>query len=267
MTALERHVVPHDPLRFHQAQTAAQRARQIQGLATPEAKEAQAFLADRGEADPFSDQPEEAFDGLATRLMDCYRRTRDGRCFELLVEVARPQLLGRVRMRTRHLGDRLDPQEMLQDALINIYRYPDRFDAGRPGAFRAWSSTIVDNSIRRHLRKSGSGPEILLQGDEVLAQHASEVLAQPGVRAAELESYRDTVQAYMLFLGYYLEAFASLSDRERFVMQMVEVRGMRYAELAGVMEMRPEALKMVVFRARKRIGARMDKLMALEHVR
>jgi DNA-directed RNA polymerase specialized sigma24 family protein len=40
---------------------------------------------------------------------------------------------------------------------------------------------------------------------------------------------------------------------------MVEVRGLRYAELAKVLRIRPEALKMVVFRARKRI---LDRLAA-----
>jgi len=41
------------------------------------------------------------------------------------------------------------------------------------------------------------------------------------------------------------------------VLQMVEVRRMRYAELAAVLGIRPEALKMVVFRARKRLYERM----------
>ena len=39
--------------------------------------------------------------------------------------------------RARYLDPAVDPQELLQDAFINIYRYPDRFDASRPGAFRA----------------------------------------------------------------------------------------------------------------------------------
>nr|HET7859075.1 hypothetical protein [Caldimonas sp.] len=52
-----------------------------------------------------------------------------------------------------------------------------------------------------------------------------------------------------------------LSERERFVLQMVEVRCMRYAALAAVLAIRPEALKMIVFRARKRIFDRTAQLL------
>ena len=95
---------------------------------------------------------------IATALMDEYRRHGDPQVFECLVDFVRPQLLARVRSRLRFLGCQLDPQEVLQDAIINIYRYPDKFDACRPGAFAAWSSTIVDNTIRRQLRRHRRGP-------------------------------------------------------------------------------------------------------------
>ncbi len=43
---------------------------------------------------------------------------------------------------------------------------------------------------------------------------------------------------------------------------MVEVNGMRYAELAETMSIRPEALKMVVFRARQRIMKRVSRVVS-----
>jgi DNA-directed RNA polymerase specialized sigma24 family protein len=57
-------------------------------------------------------------------------------------------------------------------------------------------------------------------------------------------------------------AFGTLSERERFVLQMVEVRQMRYHELASVIGTRPEALKMVVFRARKRVYDRVSGMLS-----
>ena len=51
------------------------------------------------------------------------------------------------------------------------------------------------------------------------------------------------------------------SDRERFVLQMVEVERMRYAELGQLIGIRAETIKMVVFRARKRIFERIGNLM------
>lgn len=192
-------------------------------------------------------------DALATTLMDLFRRTGSSEVFEALVKLSQDQLLRRVRARTRFLGDYVDADELLQDAYINIYRYPDRFDASRPAAFKAWSSTIVDNAVRRHVRRSQSGPELRLRPIEILAQEPDRHHKGPGAQAMESEAFEEVAAAYRVFLVLYLRAYHALSERERFVLQMVEVRGMRYAQLAEVLSIRPEALKMVVFRARRRI--------------
>lgn len=194
----------------------------------------------------------------ATALMDEFRRSSDPQVFERLVEFARPQLLARVRSRLRHLGSALDPQEILQDTIINIYRYPDKFDASRPGAFAAWSATIVDNTIWRQLRRRRSGPELALSPVEVLAQHADQHEVEPARAAQDQEECERTVAAFRLLLAVYLDAFLRLGERERFVLQMVEIHRLRYAELAVLVGIRPEALKMVVFRARKRIFEHMS---------
>jgi RNA polymerase sigma-70 factor (ECF subfamily) len=211
-------------------------------------------LADKGE--PVSR------DALATALMDMFRSTRSREAFDALVELTKDQLLARVHSRVRYLGQAIDPQELLQDAYINIYRYPDRFDASRPGAFRAWSTTIVDNSVRRHLRKARSGPDVHLKPFEILAQEPDQPDREPGRQAILSEQYREANQVFQLFLGLYLASYKTLSERERFVLQMVEVRGLRYAELAGIIGIRPEALKMVVFRARQRIVNRIQEFLA-----
>jgi RNA polymerase sigma factor (sigma-70 family) len=197
-------------------------------------------------------------DALATALMDLYRRTRSGEVFDALEALTRQQLLARVRSRVRFIGGGVDPYELLQDAYVNIYRYPAKFDARRPGAFRAWSTTIVDNSVRRYLRTANSGPDIRLKPVEILAQEADEPERGPGCLAIRDEEYREVGRVFQLFLALYLQAYGTLSDRERFVLQMVEVRGLRYAELAKVVEMRAAALKMVVFRARRRIAKRIE---------
>ena len=197
-------------------------------------------------------------DALATALMDMFRRTRSREAFDTLVELTRDQLLARVRTRSRYLAGGVDPHELLQDAYINIYRYPDKFDASRPGAFRAWSTTIVDNSVRRYLRKSRTGPDVRLKPVEILAQEADEPERGPRLMAIRGEEYREISQVFQLFLALYLEAYKRLTDREQFVLQMVEVQGLRYAELAKVVGIRAEALKMVVFRARRRIVKRLE---------
>lgn len=194
---------------------------------------------------------------LATGLMDLYRRTGSADVFEALIRLVSGQLQARVRSRLRYMAPHLDPQEVFQDAIVNIYRYPDRFDACRPGAFAAWSSTIVDNTIRRQLRRSRSGPDIALSPAEILSQHPDAAGRTPDLLVQNSEACVRALAGLRLFLWFYLAAFQHLSERERFVLQMVEVRHMRYAELAEVLQVRPEALKMVVFRARKRIHDRL----------
>ncbi len=201
-------------------------------------------------------------DALATTLMDLFRRTGSSEVFEALVKLSQDQLRRRVRARTRFLGDYVDTDELLQDAYINIYRYPDRFDASRPAAFRAWSSTIVDNAVRRHVRRSQSGPDLRLRPVEILAQEPDRQHMGPGAQAMESEAFEQVTAAYRLFLTLYLRAYHAQSEREPFVLQMVEVRGMRYAQLADVLSIRPEALKMVVFRARRRILDRISTMLA-----
>lgn len=196
-------------------------------------------------------------DQLATTLMDDYRRSRSREVFDELIGLTRDQLMARVRARARFLPG-VDPEELLQDAIINIYRYPDRFDASRPGAFRAWSSTIVDNSVRRYLRNQRTGVDLSFVPDEMLTQQPDRVITDPAERAAQHEISRRMAGTFGIFLMLYLQAYESLSERERFVLHMVEVNGMRYADLAEIMTIRPEALKMVVFRARQRIMKRVS---------
>lgn len=219
------------------------------------------FLREWGEPDPrehfaVCEDPAHHVDAAATRLMDLYRRTGAAEVFDVLVGVATPFLYQRVRSRVRFLGTGLDPHEVLQDTLVNIYRYPDRFDGSRVGAFRAWSSTIVDNSIRRQLRRARSGPEINLRPAEQLSNEPDVLCHDPVDRLVNGEACDAALAALRVLLCAYLDAFAELSERERFVLEKVEVEGRRYAELGVLLGMRPEALKMVVFRARRRIFER-----------
>jgi RNA polymerase sigma factor (sigma-70 family) len=208
---------------------------------------------------------------VATELMDLYRRTGDRDAFDCLVQWASPQLQARIRSRLRGMAAVFDPQEILQDAIVNIYRYPDRFLASRPGAFAAWSSTIVDNAVRRQLRCRRQGVDVALSAPEMLQEQADVAVREPSEEAQDHEECAATAKAFALLLHVYGCAFRALGERERFVLEMVEVRRVRYAELAQILAIRPEALKMVVFRARKRIFDRMQTMLggaqAMERVR
>lgn len=199
---------------------------------------------------------------LATALMELFRETGDAGVFECLMRCAGPALFARVRSRLRSLGAGHDPHEVLQDAFVNIYRYPDRFRASRPGAFAAWSSAIVDNAIRRQLRSQRRGVALALRPADMLQEQADPAERDPSAQVEDAEERAATARAFAVLLQGYLVAFAALSDRERFVLEMVEVRRLRYVELAGMLGIRAEAIKMVVFRARKRIFDRIEGMLS-----
>jgi RNA polymerase sigma factor (sigma-70 family) len=210
---------------------------------------------------PVSHWPEEQTDSAATALMDHFRRTGSQESFGELFRLTASVLMRRVRRRARFAGDRLDPHELLQDTFVNIFRYPDKFDPSRPAAFRAWATTIVDNTVRRHLRRARTGVEMVLQPVEVLSQEADGHARAPETNAIDCESQALIADAYLVFLTAYLNAYQQLSERERFALQMVEVKGLRYVEVGELLAIRPEAVKMVVFRARRRVFERMTKLL------
>lgn len=199
--------------------------------------------------------------GLATSLMEAFRRSGDAEVFECLVQWATPHLLARIRTRMRGCRSLCEPQEVLQDVLVNIYRYPDRFLASRAGAFAAWSTTIVDNAIRRRMRRTRRAVDVTLQAPEFLADCVDCGTLGPDRAAADHEACAATVAAYALVLQAYLRAFATLSPREQIVLRDVEVEGRRYAEVAARLAVRAEAVKMIVFRARKRMLGRAGELL------
>lgn len=231
----------------------------------PASRRAESLLGERGRtpADlPGGLDPAARQAALATLLMDEFRASGDDAVFECLVELTRPQLLARVRQKLRTLGSSFDAQEVLQDAIINIYRYPANFAASRPGAFAAWSTTIVDNAIRRQMRQRRVGVPIALSPSEALEQVACGSAQSPDEEASDHEEGARTADAFALLLSLYAAAFATLSQAERDVLTMVEVDGLRYAEIALRVGKRAEAIKMVVFRARRRIHERMAAWMA-----
>ena len=123
--------------------------------------------------------------------------------------------------------------EVWQDTIVNIYRYPDRFLANRglarsPRGPRPSSTTrsggtcVAPSATSEHvaLRDPGGAAGAGRRFDS----------PEPSLEAQNHEECRATATAFSLLLQAYLVAFSRLGERERFVLQMVEVRRMRYAE-------------------------------------
>lgn len=198
-------------------------------------------------------------DAVSTRLMEVFRRTHGRGSFGLLYELNGHHLLGQVASRLRRYASKADPRDVLQEVFFNVYRYPHRFNPAREDAFRVWSAMIVRNTVLKHLRSLSRGGRVEVTIDD-LPEPTSERAATPVQDAIESESKGQCARVYLIYLQLYLQFYSMLSERERRALHLVEVEDRSYRDAAGELEIKLENLKMVIFRARRKIHRSMRRV-------
>ncbi len=204
---------------------------------------------------------EQLRDSVSTALMDGFRKNTGKGTFGLLYELNAAQLLVQVAGRLRRYSSKADAGDVLQEVFFNVYRYPHRFDSTRDDAFRVWTAMIVRNTVLKHLRSRSTGGgnrrEIPFEdlSDQPVA-HSETPLSGALQNEANLECSR----AYVVYLQLYIEFYTMLSERERRALHLVEVDGVSYREAAASLGIKLENLKMVIFRARKKIHRAMRRV-------
>jgi RNA polymerase sigma factor (sigma-70 family) len=191
-------------------------------------------------------------DAISTLLMEAFRQCRGRGCFGVLYELNSQHLLVQVAGRLRRYASKSDPRDVLQEVFFNIYRYPHRFNSEREDAFRVWSAMIVRNTVLKHLRSQGRGGRADVPFEDLSDQPETRPTS-PLTGAIERESRAACLGAYFLILDKYLKFYGLLSDRERTALHRVEVDGCSYREAAEELGIKLENLKMVIFRARRKI--------------
>lgn len=198
-------------------------------------------------------------DALSTQLMELFRLHRSRACFGLLYELNSHHLQQQVASRLRRYQSKADPGDVLQEVFVNIYRYPHRFNSEREDAFRVWTATIVRNTVLKHLRSLGRSGRAEVPIEDL--PELPEVAAQSPLRGViEQESEQECHRVYLTYLHLYLRFYSMLSERERRAIHLVEVDGLSYREAARELEIKLENLKMVIFRARRKIHRSMRRV-------
>ena len=198
-------------------------------------------------------------DALSTRFMEEFRQTGSRTCFGLLYELNCHHLLVQVASRLRRYSSKADPRDVLQEVFFNVYRYPHRFNCEREDAFRVWSAMIVRNTVLKHLRSLGKGGRTEVPFED-LSDQPETTAANPLHGVIEHESRNECIRAYLTYLQLYLRFYAMLSERERRALFLVEVEDRSYREAALELGIKLENLKMVIFRARKKIHRAMRRV-------
>lgn len=198
-------------------------------------------------------------DGLSTRLMEIFRLHRSRAAFGLLYELNGHNLLQQVVGRLRRYQSKADPSDVLQEVFVNIYRYPHRFNCERDDAFRVWTATIVRNTVLKHLRSLSRSGRAEVPFED-LPEPSSPRQGEPLRGVIDGESQRECGRVYLTYLHLYLRFYQMLSDREQLAIHLVEVDGLSYRDAARELGIKLENLKMVIFRARRKIHRSMRRV-------
>ena len=193
-------------------------------------------------------------DALATELMARFRDSRSLEDFERLYAETRSGVLHWIRSLLRQSSARLDANELLQDTFVNVFRYPTSFRDESPASFRVWVRTIAGNVVRR--ARARLPREATLELPDGTVEPASEH-AGPALQADMNEMAQSLERAHALLLCFYSEAYATLAARDRRALELVEVEGLAYVDAAEELGVRPSNMKMIVFRARRRLVQRL----------
>ncbi len=203
----------------------------------------------------------EPADSLNTQLMDNFKRFGNPLAFSLLYELNYQHFSSVIYHRIRRYYYLLDAADILQEVFFNIYRYPFKFKADRPDSFRHWTYTIIRNTIIKYLKAQSRIDRIEL-GDEDLSEKMDPNTFSPLRTAIQHEDAGECSRAFLLYLYLYLAVYNRLSARERQALYLVEVQERSYKLASEEMNLKLENLKMVIFRARKKIFNLMRRVFA-----
>ncbi len=206
------------------------------------------------------DEAPEQFEArMETSLMALFRDSRGEEEFNALYDYSSPGLLLQVARQLAGSRGRLDPKEVCQDVFVNVYRYSAGFRDDQPRSFRVWSGTIARNAIRRRYNQPrGLSFQDMPDGVSEPVDPRRNPVAQLLVE----EERKSICEAWGILLSQYLAAFELLSERDQDALRMIEVEGLTYADGCERLGVGMSNMKMIMFRARRRLRMHMAASMA-----
>ncbi len=174
----------------------------------------------------------------------------DKRAFELLVEKYQRKL---ARLLSRLIRDPGEVEDVTQEAFIKAYRALPSFRGD--SAFYTWLYRIGINTAKNYLAAAGRR-----------APTTTEVEAEDAEGYAEGELLRDINTPESLLLskeiaGTVNAAIESLPEELRSAIQLRELEGMSYEEIAKLMDCPIGTVRSRIFRAREAIAERLQPLL------
>ncbi|WP_460353825.1 sigma-70 family RNA polymerase sigma factor [Mycobacterium sp. ZZG] len=133
------------------------------------------------------------------------------------------------RAAVRHTGNPADAEDLVQETMVKAYRAFHRFEDGTNT--RAWLLRIMTNTWITSYRRARCRPEELLSEDITDAQFAGQArhssTGLPSAEVAALEALGDDEVR---------DALGALREDQRLVVYYADVEGLRYREIAHILD-------------------------------
>ena len=180
-----------------------------------------------------------------------FQTQRDEETFAELYRANIPRIERIVQSCLRFGARDLDSEEITQEVFVSVFRSAHRFRFERECSFRLWSAQIARNAVRHALRqrrerKSRESGAIL------------EVLAARPSRPEEGEVWHAGQSALPALLCALWTGLETLGVRDRDVLLAADAGGESYGSIGARLGLRRATVRMVVFRARRRLFAKME---------
>lgn len=163
----------------------------------------------------------------------------DAAAFNEIVQAYRKRILGTV---YRLIGRSEDVEDVSQEVFVRLYYSLDQLRTVE--VFEPWLYRLTTNAAYDYLRKKRRSTDVRmadLSEEQVIAADA----AQSGKKNEENKSKAETREFLHLLLS-------EVSDEDRILLTLKEVQGLSLKELSKIYEVNENALKVRLFRARKR---------------
>jgi RNA polymerase sigma-70 factor (ECF subfamily) len=166
-------------------------------------------------------------------------KSGDPESFNALVKAYRKRILGTI---YRLIGRSDDVEDVSQDVFVRLYHSLDQLRAVE--VFEPWLYRLTVNAAYDYLRKKRRSIDVRM-ADLSEEQVAAADAAESGKKSWEERSKAEIRE----FMDYLLD---QVSSEDRVLLTLKEVQGLSLRELSKIYEVNENALKVRLFRARKR---------------
>jgi len=143
-----------------------------------------------------------------------------------------------------------DAEDLVQDTLLRAYRAIDRFDGRYP---RAWLLTIMRNAQVNRVRRKR--PELMKDPDETMRRVADDSVEGAGAEEQVIDKE---------FSAPVAQALASLPEKFRSVVELVDLNELTYQEAADTLGVPVGTIMSRLHRARRNIRQHLEAFPAEE---